>query len=166
MLPRRAAHGEEILKRVLLPAVLFTIAFAVRVLPWPSVFPSRSAGSSHLVVGDGRVVFFGMDAWYHMRRVMFSLANGGATLEFDPYLNFPLGAKPIWPPLFDGLTALLLSPLYALGAWRDVEVAAALLPPVLGAFGVVATWHLAGRLFPPPVPALSGLLLCFQYSFP
>jgi len=146
---RLSERGEEVLKRVLPPVVLFTIAFAVRVLPWPTV------------VGESRVVFFGMDAWYHMRRVLFALANRSAPLTFDPYVNFPHGAKPIWPPLFDGLTALLLSPVYALGAWRHVELAAALLPPVLGGLCVVATWHVARRLFPAPVPLLAGLLLCF-----
>lgn len=133
--------------RALTPVALFGLAFAVRLLPWPTV------------VGEGRVVFFGMDSWYHMRRVLYALASGGRSLTFDPYVNFPVGAKPIWPALFDGLAALLLSPVYAFGSWHDVELAAALLPPALGAVCVVVTWRLAQRLFPAPIPLLAGLML-------
>lgn len=134
-------------RSLLTPAGLFVFALAVRLLPWPTAIES------------GRVVFFGMDAWYHMRRVQLVFANGGWAPEFDPYVNFPHGAWPIWPPLFDSLVAWTLWPVYVSADWVAVEVAAALLPPVLGAFCVVLLYALARWLFDPVVALAAGLLL-------
>lgn len=133
--------------RALPPLGLFALALAVRLLPWRTVLE-----------GD-RVVFFGMDAWYHMRRILVSLASSGPPLEFDAYVNFPHGAKPIWPPLFDEFCAWLLQPVYAAGDLQAVERAAALIPPVLGALCVVVSYQLAQRYFRAPIPFLAALLL-------
>ena len=151
MLGRLAERSSDVglLRRTLPPLLLFAIALAVRVLRWPTVLT------------DDRVVFFGMDAWYHMRRILFSLVNSGWPPEFDPYVNFPAGAKPIWSPVFDGLTAWLLQPVYAQGGLPALERAAALLPPLLGSLCVVVLYLLARRLFGEAVAWLAGLLLCF-----
>ena len=138
-----------LLQRALPPLVLFAIALALRVLPWPTVLESN------------RVVFFGMDAWYHMRRILFALANSGWPPEFDAYVNFPHGAKPIWSPVFDALSAWLLWPVYAVGGLAAMERAAALLPPLLGSLCVVALYVLARRFFGRAVAWTAGLLLCF-----
>lgn len=135
--------------RALTPFSLFALALALRLLPWPTV------------IEPDRVVFFGMDAWYHMRRVRLALANGGWPPGFDPYVNFPHGAQPIWPPLFDAVVGWLVWPVHVLGTPLSVERVAACLPPVLGALCVVVTWRLALRLFDPTVAWLAGLLLCF-----
>ena len=127
-------------RSLLTPVGLFALALVVRLLPWPTV------------IENGRVVFFGMDAWYHMRRVQLVLANGGWAPGFDPYVNFPHGAWPIWPPLFDSLVAWTLWPVYVSADWFSVEVAAALVPPVLGALCVVLSWALARWLFDPAGP--------------
>ena len=34
-------------------------------------------------------------------------------LDFDPYLNFPQGARPIWTPVFDWLSTLFVLPFHA-----------------------------------------------------
>jgi len=135
-------------KRALLtPIGLFALALAIRLLPWPTTIES------------GRVVFFGMDAWYHMRRAQLTLANGGWPPSFDPYVNFPHGASPIWPPLFDAIVAWILWPVYAVADWFLVEAVATLLPPILGALCVVVLYALAKRVFDPAVARLAGLLL-------
>jgi dolichyl-diphosphooligosaccharide--protein glycosyltransferase len=144
-------------QRILTPAGLFLLAFAVRALPWPSVFEG------------GRVQFFGSDAYYHVRRILYSLAHYPASLGFDSYLSFPDGAKPIWTPLFDLLAASLLLPCYHLGGEHAAERAAVWLPPLFGAGTVVALYFLARRHFGFGVAALAGLVLCllsahFWYS--
>jgi dolichyl-diphosphooligosaccharide--protein glycosyltransferase len=133
--------------RVLTPLGIFALALAVRLLPWPTV------------IEKDRVVFFGMDAWYHMRRVQIALVTTGWPPAFDPYDNFPDGALPIWSPLFDALLALVLWPIHALASWLAVERAAAIVPPVIGALCVVATYRLALRLFDACVATVAGVLL-------
>ncbi|MFP6628167.1 MAG: STT3 domain-containing protein [Myxococcota bacterium] len=135
-------------KRALLtPIGLFALALAIRLLPWPTTIES------------GRVVFFGMDAWYHMRRVQVALANSGWPPSFDPYVNFPAGGSPIWPPLFDAIVAWILWPVHVVADWFVVEAVATLLPPVLGALCVVVLYALAKRVFDFAVARLAGLLL-------
>ena len=146
--------------RVLTPVGLFALALVVRLLPLPTTFESGESG---------RVVFFGMDAWYHMRRVQMALAGCGWPPSFDPYVNFPDGAQPIWPPLFDALLTWVVWPIHVLADWSTVERAAALVPPVLGALCVVLLYRLALRLFDPTVALVSGVGLAllsahFWYS--
>ncbi len=131
--------------RVLIPVGLFALALAVRSLSWPQVFQG------------GRVVFFGMDAWYHMRRVAIALSGNGWPPSFDPYLNFPHGAMPIWPPYFDALLAWAVWPAAALGGFGAAEAAAAWLPPLVGALTVVVGYRVAADLFDSRVAALAGL---------
>lgn len=137
------------MRALLTPFALFALALAVRLLPFATTIES------------GRVVFFGMDAWYHMRRVQLALAGGGWPPTFDPYLNFPHGGSPIWPPLFDAVVAWVLWPVYVVADWSVVEIVATLLPPVLGAACVVVLYRLGCRLFDPAVALLAGLLLSF-----
>jgi dolichyl-diphosphooligosaccharide--protein glycosyltransferase len=136
---------------------LFTLALAVRGLPFATVFEGS------------RIWFFDYDAYYHMRRVLYSLAHFPSVLEFDPYLNFPQGAQAIWPPLFDRLLSLVLLPFHVPGHPESVERIAVWIPPVLGAATVVAAHHIARRHFGGASALLSGALLCllpahFAYS--
>lgn len=133
--------------RLLTPLGLFALALAIRLLPWPTVLESD------------RVVFFGMDAWYHVRRIQMALANGGWPPAFDPYLNFPHGAFPIWPPFFDAFAAAWVAPAQALWGWAAAERSAALLPPVLGALCVVVLYRLAVGLFDRVVALLAAGVL-------
>ena len=130
------------------PLGLFAFAFAIRCLPWP------------FVLGPARTHFFGNDAYYHMRRVAYSLAHFPATLGFDPYLNHPEGARAIWPPLFDLAVACALLPVHALGGLAAAERAAAFIAPLFGAATVVALYALARRLFDSQVALVAGLVLC------
>jgi len=140
---------------LLTPLGLFAIALAVRALPYPTVFT------------PDRIVFFGMDAYYHMRRVLHTLHQLQEhhrlpfALSFDPYINFPQGAKPIWPPLFDSAVALVAWPFYAAGGEPAAEAVSMWIPPVLGAATVAALYFTARRFFGHATATLAGLVLCF-----
>ena len=126
---------------------LFAAALCVRLLPWTQVY-------------DGsRTFFIGNDAYYHMRRVRYGLEQFPGWLDFDPFLNFPAGARPIWTPVFDWLTTALVLPFYAGGGVGAAERAAALVPPLLGAACGVALYFAARRLFDEPAARVAGGLL-------
>lgn len=114
-----------------LGAALFAAAFALRAISFPNVFTA------------GRIEFFGFDAYYHMRRVLYATANFPSSLDFDPYLKFPHGARPIWTPVFDTALAWLALPFSALWGEPGVAVAASFVPPLLGAATVVCLWRFA-----------------------
>ena len=131
------------------PVFLFLFAFAIRCIPAPRLFGET-------------VPLFGTDAYYHLRRVLFNLANPPASLGFDRYINFPHGGQPIWPPVFDWLLALFAWPVYAGGDPESalrVELWLAWLPPILGAATVVLLYFLARRLFDPPTALVSAGIL-------
>ena len=79
---------------------LLALALTLRLAGWPDVF---EGGAVHPV---------GNDAYYHLRRIVYSLVHFPALLDFDPYINFPEGAKPIWTPVFDWGVALLMRPFF------------------------------------------------------
>lgn len=142
-------HRSGPVLRVLVPLGLGLLAFAVRALGWPTVF----AGPI--------VQLAGADAWYHMRRIAYALRNAPDTLGFDPFLNFPHGARAIWPPFFDAATASALRLL--VGA--DVAAAeriVAWLPPLLGALTVVVFYGFMRRHFGTGAAAIGGVFLCLS----
>jgi asparagine N-glycosylation enzyme membrane subunit Stt3 len=129
---------------------LFVAAVAVRALPAPTV-----------LLGD-RVQPFGGDAFYHLRRIAYSIEQFPRVLEFDRYLNFPAGAMAIWTPVFDWLIAALAVALRAEPASLEMERIAVWVPPVLGAATVVVLYRLAARTFGEPTGLAAGLLLCIS----
>lgn len=156
-----AAAGEGRRGRILASAGLFALALAVRALPFRSVFANE------------RVYLFGNDAYYHLRRIAWSVARFPAVLEFDPFINFPDGARPIWTPVFDWCVALAALPFVRAdvlaGDLHALERLAAWIPPVLGALTVVALYGVARRHFDEATALLAGLILCvlsahFWYS--
>jgi dolichyl-diphosphooligosaccharide--protein glycosyltransferase len=138
---------------VLAPLALFALAVAVRGLPWRQVFTG------------GDILFMGNDAYYHLRRIVHSIVNFPATLEFDRYINFPSGARPIWTPIFDwwvAATALPFAPDARAtdpAAWAAVEMWAAWVPPLLGGACVVVAWALARRHLGGVLALSSALIL-------
>jgi hypothetical protein len=133
--------------RILLPGALFVLALGVRALDWPTVFTAQG------------VLFPEPDAYYHLRRIAYSIARFPAVLETDSYINFPEGAKPIWTPVFDWLVALALRATPAAADEAAMERAVAWVPPLLGALCVVALYALARRHFGAPVAIGAGILL-------
>jgi dolichyl-diphosphooligosaccharide--protein glycosyltransferase len=138
--------GNRRLLQILAPTGLFALAFAIRALPWRSV-----------LLGE-RVLPFGSDAFYHLRRITHSVLHFPDVLVFDRYINFPTGAKPIWTPAFDWAIALTLRPFVA-GDLEEIERLAVWVPPVLGAATVVSLYFLARRYFDLPTAVLAGAVL-------
>jgi asparagine N-glycosylation enzyme membrane subunit Stt3 len=93
------------------------------------------------------VRFVSVDCLYHMRRVRFAVAHFPRVLFFDPAINFPAGAMPNWPPLFD--LALAAPARIAAGpsAPREtIDRLASFVPPALGAIAILFAGLLAGRV--------------------
>ena len=138
--------------RFAVPAGLFVLAVAVRALSWPRVLV------------EDRIFPFGSDAYYHLRRIVYSVVNFPAMLEFDPYINFPVGAKPIWTPFLDLIVSALIRP-WARGlndgGLGDIERFAVWVPPVLGGACVVAGYALVRRQFGFGPALLTGVVLSF-----
>ncbi len=139
-------------------AALFLVLIAVvprAVLPWRGV------------VEDGLAIVRDPDACYHMRRAGRIAQNPASLALFDSYINFPHGARVIWPPLYDLALAGLLRVFPASakdagsgegpeavhaerspGAAPGPRAAVALLPPLLFGGAVLAMFLLARRLWP------------------
>jgi len=143
--------------RFALPAAAFALALLVRALPYPTVF--TPAG----VFPDGP------DAYYHLRRIAFSVASFPRVLEFDPYLAFPDGGRPIWPPLFDFSLAALARAVLGAQPGPALERWLMWAPPLLGAVCVMAVHALARRAWGARAAALAAFVLAvlpahFVYS--
>jgi len=135
------------------PLLLFALALAVRLLPASFVILAR------------RILFFGNDAYYHMRRILYTAEHFPAQLDFDPFINYPDGARAIWTPLFDFAIATVVVVLTGgqddagESALRRAEVIAASIPPLLGAATVVVTYFLGWRHFGWWVGVIAGVTL-------
>lgn len=135
----------------LAPLALFVSALAVRAACWRDVF----TGALVLPIDH--------DAWYHLRRIAYGVSAFPAVLDFDPYLNFPAGAKPIWTPLFDWCAAALLRLFVRPGeeTWLEqLERLAMWLPPLLGALSVLCVYRIARRHFGAGAGWTAGWTLC------
>jgi asparagine N-glycosylation enzyme membrane subunit Stt3 len=104
---------------------------------------ARSVGYELVFLADGGIVYAAGDAWYHMRRALFSFANFPSYLTFDRCLAHPDGSPVPWPPLWD--LALASAGLLAGGTRRSFEVAGAWLPVVAGAAAVFPVYAMARR---------------------
>jgi dolichyl-diphosphooligosaccharide--protein glycosyltransferase len=139
--------GEEAWGRLGLPLGLFAVALALRLSPWQRVFHS-----------DG-ISPYSTDAYYHLRRIQYAIDHFPGFLSFDPFINFPHGAQPIWPPTFDWLVALVLRVLVGPGDPDAMERCAMWVPAVLGAVTVVLVYFLGRRFFSRGVGVLSAIFL-------
>jgi len=72
---------------------LFFLAVAIRAFSFRWVIESEGISPR------------GNDSFYHLRRIVYGVVNFPATLDFDPYINFPAGARVIWTPVMDWLMA-------------------------------------------------------------
>jgi len=139
----------RILFDVALALGLCAIAFAVRSLPWRSVF-----------VGN-HVLLFPDDPPYQVRRALMTLVVWPRVPSYDPFVNFPFGGTLVWPP---GLSWLLaaLSRLFGARSPADqliVERVAVLLPPIVGALTVGVVFVSSKTAIGRGPAALAALLL-------
>jgi 4-amino-4-deoxy-L-arabinose transferase-like glycosyltransferase len=139
--PRQS--GERLAVAALLG--ILALAFGVRLAGWERVF-----------VGGDTVVFATGDAWYQVRRALYSFEHFPRVLWFDPCIGHPDGAVVSYPPLYHlGLAALAR----ATGAGRaHLERVAAFAPVVLGALTVLPVYGIA-RAFAGRGVALGAALL-------
>ena len=99
-------------------------------------------------VTDGRVVFSGNDAWYHLREVSYTVRNWPATMPFDPWTHFPYGTSVgQFGTVYDQIIATAAL-VVGLGSPSDQLVAKALLvaPAVFGTLAVVPTYLIGKRI--------------------
>jgi dolichyl-diphosphooligosaccharide--protein glycosyltransferase len=134
--------------RAVVPAALFVWSLAVRAVGAPVLFEGKAGA-----------YFFGNDAYYHARRIWYTVVNFPEFLTRDGYINYPQGARPIWSPAFDWLTALAVRIAVGQADQPAMERFLVWIPAVLGALTVVALYFLALRVFSQRVAVVSGLLL-------
>ncbi len=123
-------------------------------------FVLRMASARYALVGD-KVLFYGYDSFYHMRRVFYTQAHFPHTLWFDFYLDHPYGLELMWPPLFDQIIAGLAIVLGA-ETTRSVEVIGAIVPPIIGLMTILALYYLARDLFGTKVALISGFVMAIS----
>ena len=144
--------------RRLLPAIAFLSGLLVRGLPAPTLFASDRV---HLP--------FAGDAYYHLRRIQYTVAHFPETIGFDPYVSFPNGSEIFWPAVFDWTLAGLIRALVGAGDPHAVERLAVWAPAILGAATAAAVAWLATRAFGSVAGWVAGLLyaglpMSFQFS--
>jgi dolichyl-diphosphooligosaccharide--protein glycosyltransferase len=123
-------------RAALLALSLFAAAFLVRIVSYGFVF------------AEGRVRFpSGNDELYHVRRIVYQVARFPEVLDFDRYVSFPFGARPVWPPFLDWLLALLVRPFAGGGDALSVERLIVWVPPLLGAVTVAVIGEIGRRHF-------------------
>jgi dolichyl-diphosphooligosaccharide--protein glycosyltransferase len=118
-------------------AGLAILTFGVRCLNYKGVF----AGAD--------VIFYGIDSYGHMRRIMLAVLHFPQVPTFDYFLNYPGGAEIPWPVGFD---FLLAGGAWLLGGFGPparytLESICALATPVLGTLNVLLVYWLARRFF-------------------
>jgi dolichyl-diphosphooligosaccharide--protein glycosyltransferase len=128
--------------------LIFILALFFRFLPYPSVFKGNT------------ILFDGPDAYYHVKRILFTVRNFPDVPLFDSYTNYPEGGHIIWPPLFDFLVALIAKGI-GLGnpSEYSVEAISAIVPPVIGALTIFWIYQLAREIFNSTVGLYSALFL-------
>lgn len=100
---------------------LFLLGLAIRSIQYPRVFS-----------GVGVQLPYAGDAYYHLRRIWYSVARFPEALPFDRYVSFPDGAQIHWPSAFDWTIAALIRPFVDPTDQGAVEALAVWVPAVLG----------------------------------
>lgn len=94
-------------------------------------------------LAGGRVLFSGLDSYYHMRRIMYTVYHFPSTNVFDSYVNYPAGFFIYWPPLFDQLAAGL-SLMVGLGRpdVSTIELVSSLVPALVGVCSIIPLYYI------------------------
>lgn len=110
---------------------------------------------------DGRFLPENEDAFYHARRILDSILNHAAVIQFDPKIHAPEGSWVTWPWGFDTLMATITS---AFGPFANVDAANRVLmniPPAATVFAVMLLVVLARQL---KLSGLHTLLLTLSFA--
>lgn len=128
-------------------AALAALAVALRSLQREAVLTPRG------------VVPVDPDAFYHFRRIAWTLRNFPDVLRFDPYVAFPHGGEPIWAPAFDFALAALVRVLMGEPAPDAMERFLCWIPPAVAALHVALLFLLGRRVLSAPAALAAGALL-------
>lgn len=120
--------------RAILYVAVAGSAALVRSIGFPTVFSSI-----------GVQLPYAGDAYYHLRRIVYTVARFPESLDFDAYVSFPHGSEIIWPPAFDGAIAASIRPFVDPLDRAAVEALAVWAPVVLGVLTACAVAALAER---------------------
>ena len=143
-----AEHTGDRRRAVLLGLFLFALAFALR---------SAKFG---LVFVDGGVQFpSGNDELYHIRRIVYEALRFPEVLDFDPYVGFPFGARPLWPPYLDWLLAGLARLFMGGESAASIERFVVWMPPLVGAATAAGIGEIARRIFSPLAGLVAGVFV-------
>lgn len=113
------------------------------------------AGRNALQGGD--VLFVGYDEFYHMRRILYTVAHFPNTLWFDSYIDYPHGMNITWPPFFDQLLAAV-SLTFGQHSQAGIEMASATAPVFIGSMAIVAVYYMVKELFDRKVAIMSAFM--------
>ncbi|NYT02966.1 MAG: peptide transporter [Methanosarcinales archaeon] len=116
------------------------------------------------VILNGPILIFNYDPYYHIRRIVFTVHNFPRVLWFDSYLDYPQGMELTWPPFFDQLAAALAL-IVGAESQRGIEMATALLPPLLGAATVLVVYVMVREVQDERAGALAALLTAISPYF-
>ncbi|MEN8159594.1 MAG: STT3 domain-containing protein, partial [Myxococcota bacterium] len=127
---------------------LLALAFGLRIL------------NVGYVLGAAGVRFpSGRDELYHVRKIVYQVLRFPETLDFDRYVSFPFGAKPVWPPFLDWAIAAGVRALGVAGDALAVERVIVWWPPLLGAVTVALLAEIGRRRFSLVAGVVAGLVL-------
>ncbi len=126
---------------------LFAAGLIFRTIKYPFVFAETGV---HLPYAG--------DAYYHLRRIWFSVERFPDRLLFDPYVSFPNGAQIQWPSTFDWLVAALIRPFVDPNDQAAVESLAVWVPALLGAGTAGLVGLFATRLYGAGAGWCAGIL--------
>ena len=118
----------------------------------------RSIGYATVFTPVGVQLPYAGDAYYHLRRIWFSVARFPESLSFDRYVSFPEGSQIIWPATFDVMIAALIRPFVDPGDQAAVEALAVWFPVLLGATTTAVVGLFAARFYGPRAGWLAGLI--------
>ncbi len=136
------------IRRAAWAGAIFSVALLLRAAGWPRVFTPQ-----------GLIPPLGADEYFHLRRIWYSVVRFPEVFDRDPYASYPTGGEVSVAPGFDLAIAALARLLVGADDQAAVEVVAAWVPPVLGAFCAVVAAFIAWRAFSPAAGVLSGVLL-------
>ena len=128
--------------------VVSLIAAALRLGTWSSVFTASG------------ITLDGTDGYYHLRRAWLTMMDWPWVPQFDHLMNVPDGAPLVWAPLYDFLLATMAKVLPG-GPESAVELASAVLPPVLGVIQILVLAVLLRRLAGRHTALLGAALAAF-----
>ncbi len=105
----------------------------------------------------GNVLFVGYDEFYHMRRILYTVAHFPNTLWFDSYLDYPHGMNITWPPFFDQLLAAV-SLAFGQHSQHGIEMVSATVPVFIGSIAIVAVYYMVKEIFDRKTAIMSAFM--------